>query len=148
MSNETAGRPNVKQAVPFFMVVNIEASLDFYTRGLGFELKMKWEPRGKIEWCWLELGNAAIMLQEYRNSVPEIRGQGISICFMCEDALEIYREAMSRELSPMEPFVGNNAWVVQLKDPDGYNILFESTTDVPEETKYSEWVKAVKKSQN
>jgi hypothetical protein len=32
-------------------------------------------------------------------------------------------------------------WVVQVKDPDGYKISFESFTDVPEQTKYSEWKK-------
>jgi hypothetical protein len=42
-----------------------------------------------------------------------------------------------------EPFVGNNLWVVQLKDPDGYNVMFESPTDVPEETLYSDWVKKI-----
>ena len=32
--------PNVKQAVPFFMVTDMEKSLAFYRDGLGFELKM------------------------------------------------------------------------------------------------------------
>jgi len=40
-----------------------------------------------------------------------------------------------------EPFVGNNMWVVSLVDVDGYRLDFESPTDVPEETKYSEWIK-------
>jgi len=30
---------------------------------------------------------------------------------------------------------------MQLKDPDGYNVHFESPTEVPEETLYSDWVK-------
>jgi catechol 2,3-dioxygenase-like lactoylglutathione lyase family enzyme len=30
---------NVKQAVPFFGVTNIEASLRFYVDGLGFKMK-------------------------------------------------------------------------------------------------------------
>jgi hypothetical protein len=46
-------------------------------------------------------------------------------------------------LSASEPFVGNNMWVVGLKDPDGYNIFFESPTDVAEETKYSDWAKTI-----
>jgi hypothetical protein len=45
-------------------------------------------------------------------------------------------------LKPNEPFVGNNMWVVTIKDPDGYNLDFESPTDVPEETKYSDWNKS------
>jgi lactoylglutathione lyase len=40
--------------------------------------------------------------------------------------------------------VGNNLWVVELSDPDGYKVCFESPTDVPEGTKYSEWSKSIK----
>jgi len=64
---------NVKQAVPFFGVTNMEASLRFYVDGLGFKVKHSWipnreedKPDGRIRWCWLELGAAAIMLQEFR----------------------------------------------------------------------------------
>jgi lactoylglutathione lyase len=138
MNNNT----NVKQVVPFFMVTDISRSLNFYVNGLSFEIKNQWEPRGKIEWCWLQLDNASLMLQEYRNNVPTAKlGVGTSINFICEDALKIYTDITARGLSPSEPFVGNNYWVVGLKDPDGYAIFFESLTDVPEETMYSDWVK-------
>ena len=141
MTNNTHITANVEQAVPFFMVMNMEKSLAFYMNGLGFDLKTKWEPGGTIEWCWLETGSAAIMLQAYREDfVPtDTRGVGLSVCFMCKDALQIYKEAVSRGLSPREPFVGNSLWVVEFKDPDNYSILFESPTDVPEETMYSDW---------
>ena len=133
---------NVKQAVPFFMVTNIDRSLDFY-RGLGFEEKIDWKPQGRIEWCWMEREGVAIMLQEYREGFKpnEKLGQGVSVCFMCNDALALYKEFLQTGLSPQEPFVGNNLWVVNLKDPDCYSISFESPTDVPEETMYSEWIK-------
>lgn len=136
--------PNLKQAVPFFMVTDIDRSLAFYTKGLGFEMKIDWRPAGKIEWCWLEREGVAIMLQEYRKGFKpnEKLGQGISVCFMCNDALVLYKEILQTGLSPQEPFVGNNLWVLNLKDPDGYNISFESPTDVPEETKHSEWIKS------
>jgi lactoylglutathione lyase len=145
MNNDLKDNTNVKQAVPFFMVVNMDKSLNFYIKRLGFELKNKWEPIGKIEWCWLQRDNASIMLQEYRQNPPnEKLGEGVSVCFMCEDALTIYNQITLRGLLPSEPFVGNNLWVVGLKDPDGYNIYFESPTDVPEETMYSEWLKTNK----
>ena len=133
---------NVRQAVPFLMVVNMTDTLNFYINGLGFNLKMKWEPRETAEWCWLEIGSAALMLQEYRDNVPaEKWGVGVSVCFMCDDALTIYKDAIVKGLFPAEPFVGNNLWVVALNDPDGYNIIFESPTAVPEKTTYSEWIK-------
>lgn len=66
---------NVKHAVPFFMVVNMDNSLNFYTKGLDFELKNKWEPGGKIEWCWLQLETAcnigfSLGLTEFQYQAP------------------------------------------------------------------------------
>lgn len=135
---------NVKQAVPFFMVTDMDRSLNFYTNGLGFELKMKWEPSGRIEWCLLRFDEASLMLQEYRNNFApaEKLGVGVSVVFMCNDALKIYMEIISNGLSPEEPFVGNNLWVVGLNDPDDYKIYYESPTDVPAETTYTDWIKA------
>jgi hypothetical protein len=62
---------------------------------------------------------------------------GVSVCFVCKDALAIYREATARGIEASRPFVGNGMWVTSLTDPDGYRIDFESKTDVPEETQYS-----------
>jgi len=139
--DETTAALNVKQAVPFFMVVDMEKSLRYYTDELGFVLKMKWEPRGTIEWCWLQIGDAAIMLQEYRTNIPpEPRGKGVSICFMCDNALSMYSRLISRGMMVTEPFVGNNLWVVQCKDTDGYDLFFESATEIPEGTTYSQWI--------
>ncbi len=135
---------NVKQAVPFFGVTDIEASLRFYVDGLGFTMKLKWSPEERIRWCWLEIGDAALMLQEYwKDGKPGGGpagpfGQGVSICFMCADAIAIYHESMTRGLKPSRPFVGNHLWVTSLTDPDGYRLEFESPTDGPEGTVYSD----------
>jgi lactoylglutathione lyase len=135
--------PNVKQAVPFFGVMNIEESVRYYVDGLGFRLTNKWIVDGKLRWCWLERGGAALMLQEFwqdghHANVPrEKLGVGVSICFICADALAIYHEYTSRGIQAAKPFVGNGMWVTSLSDPDGYLIMFESVTDLPEETEYS-----------
>lgn len=125
------------------MVADISRSLEFYVRGLGFRTRLEWKPGGKLEWCWLERDGVAFMLQQYRqgNMPHETPGVGITICVICEDALTLYDEYVRNGLTPEEPFVGNNMWVVSLKDPDGYTVLFESDTDVPEGTSYSAWVK-------
>jgi uncharacterized glyoxalase superfamily protein PhnB len=139
MTPET--EPNVHQAVPFLMVSNMEASLRFYIEGLGFQRTNQWIVDNKIRWCWLQLGGAALMLQEYRPGSPLAAaklGEGLSICFQCKDALAIYHEALARGLKPKTPFVGNSMWVTLIHDPDGYKLDFESPTDVPEETVYSD----------
>jgi lactoylglutathione lyase len=134
---------NIQLAVPFFMVMDMEASLKFYTDKLGFTLTNQWTPRGKIEWCWLQRDSVSLMLQEPRDKEKfnVEKGKGVSICFQCKDALALYNEFKLKEVEMNEPFVGNNMWVVSLVDIDGYRLDFESPTDVPEETKYGEWIK-------
>ena len=145
MNLETRVETNVKQAVPFFAVSNIERSIRYYVDGLGFQMTNRWIDEGKLRWCWLQHGGAALMLQEFRKEGPDARvlpekvGRGVSICFQCNDALEIYRDITSRGIQASEPCVGNGMWVTCLSDPDGYKIEFESLTDVPEDTKLSEW---------
>jgi catechol 2,3-dioxygenase-like lactoylglutathione lyase family enzyme len=146
MATETKTEANVQQAVPFFGITDMEASLRFYIDGLGFAMTNKWTPDGdgKVRWCWLKLGDAAIMLQEYRKEglnswVPEGKlGLGVTICFQCKDALAIYREVTGRGIEVKRPFVGNGLWVTSVQDPDGYKLEFVSPTDVPEETVFSE----------
>jgi len=144
MTTATETEANVQQAVPFFMVNDIEASLRFYVDGIGFRKTIEWMPDGKLQWCWLEHGGAAVMLQEFWKSgdhtnVPTDRvGVGVSVCFMCKDALALYREFKSRGLDPKRPFVGNGLWVTDIVDPDGYRLSFESPSDEPEETEYTD----------
>jgi lactoylglutathione lyase len=54
---------NVKQAVTFFAVSNIDESIRYYVDGLGFQMTNKWMDGGKLRWCWLQHGGAALMLQ-------------------------------------------------------------------------------------
>ena len=143
MGVEINSTTNVKQAVPFFRVSNIEASVQYYVDGLGFEMTKKWIDKGKLRWCWLEIGNAAIMLQEFWKEGNQVNGrgklgEGVSICFICQDALAIYRGVTAKGIEASKPFVGNGMWVTSLTDPDGYRIDFESYTDVPEDTEFSE----------
>src|SRR5271170_5603118 len=87
---------NMRLAVPFFGVRNMETSLKFYIDKLGFIITNKWTPRDKIEWCWLQRDDVSLMLQEWRDQEKFDRegpkGKGVSICFQCADAIVLYRE--------------------------------------------------------
>ena len=136
-------RHSVSLAVPFFNVTDMRASLRFYVDGLGFAVTNTWEPEGSLRWCWLELDKVSIMLQQYwRDGAPAPGpegplGQGVSVCFMCEDAIAIYRDLTARGIQAKKPFVGNGMWVTSVLDPDGYRLEFESPTDAPEELEYN-----------
>lgn len=135
---------NFKQAVPFFNVTNLEAALRFYVDGLGFKMTNEWIHESRRRWCWLKRDGVALMLQEFWKEGPhanvpkEKLGVGVSICFVCADALALYREFRARSISASKPFVGNNMWVTSLDDPDGYRLEFESYTDVAEGTEFNE----------
>ena len=151
MEPSAVATANLTQVVPFLGVTDMERSLRFYFDGLGFTIMNKWEPEGRIRWCWLRRGGASIMLQEFvkeghGGQRPEgVLGQGVNLCFQCEDAVALYRQLRSRGLEAREPFVGNSMWVTGLSDPDGYKLDFESATNVPEDTLLSEF-EASKKS--
>jgi len=137
-------KTNVRQAVPFFHVADMEESLRFYTEGIGFEITQKWIVDDRIRWCWLQLDDASLMLQQFPTEgvnswVPEGKvGDGVSIYFICDDALTIYRDLTARGIAISKPVVGNGMWETTLRDPDGFRLHFESQTDEPEDTVYSE----------
>ena len=142
----------------------MEESVRFYVEGIGFRMTQKWVDEGKLRWRRLEAGGAALrqaqgrppqarshpersrgaalMLQEFPKEghdawAPEGKvGEGVSVCFICEDALAIYHQVSSRGIHAARPFVGNAMWVTSLSDPDGYRIDFESPTEAPEESEY------------
>ena len=134
----------VNRVVPFFAVKEMQKSLAFYLDGLGFEMEGKWVDEGVIRWCSLQIGNAELMLQEFRTEGHDSRqfsanrGEGVSLFFFCDDAVGYYKDLKSRGVDASEPQVGNRMWVTSVSDPDGYNLSFESQTDVPEETKLSD----------
>jgi len=144
MDHEARTEPNVRQAVPFFSVTNIEDSVRYYADRLDFVMTRKWIDQGKLRWCWLQIGDAALMLQEFRRAghdswVPAGRvGEGVSIYFQCSDALAVYRAAKRRGVNASRPMVGNGQWETSLSDPDGYKIVFVSPPDLPEDTEFSE----------
>jgi hypothetical protein len=84
------------------------------------------------------------MLQEFwrdgphRNAPGTAVGVGVTICFMVDEAIALWRELESRGLPARRPFVGNGMWVTELTDPDGYHLLFESPADAPEESVFGE----------
>ena len=112
-------------------VADLEAARRFYVDGLGFTIKIKWEPDGRIRWCWLERDNVSLMLQEFWKKgehgdspgPPETPfAPGMSICFMCSDAIALYRQFCGRGIAAARPFVGNGLWVTSVMDPDGYKL--------------------------
>lgn len=135
--------PDAQQTVPLLAVAAMTDSVKFYVDGLGFAIKRRWDDQGNLRWCRLELGGAALMLQEFAKQGhdswrPEGKvGEGVTLYFVCADALAIFRSAVAKGLAATRPEVGNGMWVTEVKDPDGYRIAFESPTDAAEDSVYA-----------
>lgn len=142
MAEASMSQVGVQQLVPLLMVKSMDASVRFYIDGLGFAMTNKWAPEGKVRWCWLEHGTAALMLQEvdsddnHGGGLDGPVGTGVGLNFTCRDAVAFYHVVSDRGVAVNRPFVGNDMWVASLRDPDGYRLYFQSPTDVPEETVY------------
>src|SRR5262245_57315561 len=121
----------VRELVPLLFVQYIERSMAFYRVSLGFELGDKWEPDGKLAWCRLQRDGSALMLQQAsaEDGPAEGRGRGIGFFFICDDAEVLHTELSLRGVPlalPQVAFYGMKQ--IFVKDPDGYELCFESLT--------------------
>ncbi len=127
-------RVRAERVVPILAVSDILSTVDFYVAGLGFKKTGEWTPEGRLKWCMLEYeGGAAFMAQEGEPTAGDgIKGLGVKFYVWCDDANVFYEEVTKRGITAREPFVGNGMHVVELRDPDGYEIAFQSPTDEPD----------------
>ncbi|QDT26181.1 Glyoxalase-like domain protein [Gimesia panareensis] len=131
-----SSRPTaIQELVPLLFVDDVTHSVAFYQDLLGFELTLKWEPEGKLSWCRLERGSAALMLQQAcpdEDGTVEERCKGVGFFFLCDDAQAMYDELLGKGLDlepPQVAFYGMNQ--LFLKDPDGYELCFQNQVAAP-----------------
>src|SRR5450759_5029659 len=104
LNTTNASAANVTSVAPMLLVTNMEKSVAYYVNGLGFTIINTWMPDGNLRWCWMELGAAALMLQQLRPSdrdqmgMNPTMGAGAALYFQCQDAVVIYRQAIAQGL--------------------------------------------------
>ena len=74
----------------------------------------------------------AFMAQEGEPDRPGAKGIGVKFYVWCNDAVLFHQQVTARGVEAKKPFVGNGMHVVEITDPDGYEIAFQSPTDEPE----------------
>ena len=121
----------IRELAPLLFVQDIARSVAFYQQ-LGFKLAGTWEPDGKLAWCRLERTGSAVMLQqaEEEDGPAEGRGRGVGLFFTCDDVDALHGEFVSADVKiapPQVAFYGMKQ--IFLKDPDGYDLCFESAAD-------------------
>ena len=123
MTATTTTVPNVKQAVPFFMVTDIDASLRFYVDGLGFAVQWthQFEPTFPV-FAELSRDGVALFLTEHTGDCKP----GGACYIIVDDVDALYREITGRGVKPAEapedaPWGAREMLVV---DPDDNRLRF------------------------
>jgi glyoxylase I family protein len=123
---------NVQQLWPLLAVTDIERSIAFYRDQLGFTVVGDAKNKGRVYWCRLHRGGASIMLQqaEAEDGSRELRGRGVALYFVCDDADVAYAELTARGLKLDPPTTACYGMrQVFVPEPDGYSICFESSVE-------------------
>lgn len=83
-----------KKMTPNFMVLNLQETVEFYAKILGFEIKMLFP-----EWAYLKKGNCEIMFQptsSLLNEFPELlttkTGGGLTLFIQLDNITEYYEQ--------------------------------------------------------
>ena len=116
----------LRSATPSFTVDDLDKSIAFYTRALGFMISERWTDGGKLLGVMLKAGDCEMGLSQddWAKGRDRQKGQGFRIWFatiMDVDALAARVKAAGVRLS-QEPIEEHGARSFSLDDPDGYHL--------------------------
>lgn len=121
----------LQRLIPMLNVSDIETSLDFYRRALGFEIVS--DPAAVRDWRWASIrsGNTELMLSESRRDTAERRvsdphtdtGWPALYYFYPDDVVRLYAHVLAEGFEPTALAVTRYGMrEFSLIDPDGHVI--------------------------
>lgn len=122
--------PEARELWPLIFVDDIGKSIAFYRDRLGFELVGDAKNADGIFWCRVKRGGCSLMLQQAdpkEDGPASSRGKGVVFYFLVDDADAMHADLTARglKLPPPETAIYGMRQV-ELHDPDGYSLCFES----------------------
>ncbi|HAI12609.1 MAG TPA: bleomycin resistance protein [Phycisphaerales bacterium] len=120
---------NIRELVPLLMVSDLKHSLTFYIDKLGFQLCQQADDKGNLIWCRIEKDGVAVMLQQACLDEDDMSkvGNGVTLYWICDDVDTLQSQFAANGLELNDPTVAYYGMKqLYLKDPDGYDLCFES----------------------
>ncbi|MGX0904091.1 catechol 2,3-dioxygenase-like lactoylglutathione lyase family enzyme [Roseovarius sp. MBR-79] len=130
----------INALVPELWCSDFEASIEFYTTVLGFEIAQR---RGNDPHAYLTLDGAQVMIAHWKldgNWAPWLAeqmarpyGRGVNFQFMVPDVDRIYEAVLARGAKPLLDIYNADIWKTDcmdtrrqfmILDPDGYVLRF------------------------
>ena len=127
----------------YLPVRDVEASIDFYTKNLGFRLLRKYRTgEGGNASAYVELGEVLLELTQSQRPLPGDEGRveariGLTVTDMDAAMKELRAKGLPVE---REPFEARTFWGRQamIKDPSGYGISLREW-EPPDGPRYDGW---------
>src|SRR4026209_1883111 len=117
--------PRIKKMSPQFVVADIDRSIEFYTKKLGFDIDFRYEDfyAGIIkDGCSIHLKTAEPLVDKRQHKKDH---EHLDITFSVEDIEYFYEELSSKSVEVIQPLrempYGKEFYI---SDPDGYIIAF------------------------
>jgi len=121
----TNTQSKIKKMSPQFLVTDIERSIDFYIKKLGFDLEFRYEDF----YAGIIKDGFSIHLKSGKPSIEERKTkrekEDLDIVFSVEAVEDLYEEFMSKSIEIIQPLCdrpyGKEFYIA---DPDGYILAF------------------------
>lgn len=115
----------IKKMSPQLLVTDIEHSIEFYTKTLGFDIEFRYEDF----YAGIIKDNYSIHLKSGKPSIEERRNKrendDLDIVFSVKDVEDLYEEFLNKSVEIIQPLCdrpyGKEFYIA---DPDGYILAF------------------------
>lgn len=117
----------LRALVPMAHVADVQRSIDFY-RQIGFEVRHRLERSGRLQWAWIDNGEAHLMLA--RSDRPmNADAQDVLFYLYAADVVAYRNQLAARgiSVSPLHHPPHMPAGEFRIDDPDGYCLLVGQT---------------------
>lgn len=121
----TSTRWKIKKMSPQLLVTDLEHSIEFYTKKLGFDLDFSYEDF----YAGIIKDSSSIHLKSGKPSIEERKNKkeksDLDIVFSVEDVENLYKEFVNKSVEIIQPLCdrpyGREFYIA---DPDGYILAF------------------------
>ena len=121
----TSAQSKIKKMSPQFLVADIDHSIEFYTKKLGFDLEFRYENfyAGIIkDSCSIHLKSGKLSVEERKSKRENV---DLDIVFSVEAVEDLYEEFVNKSVEIIQPLCdrpyGKEFYIA---DPDGYILAF------------------------
>lgn len=120
---------NLNAFSPGLTVRDLARTIEFYTEGLGFRIKERWEREGELHGVRLVAGSCelAVVQDDWALGKRRKKGQGVRIWCETDHDVDLLAERAAAHGATITDPPEDKAWGVRsvsLDDPDGYHLTF------------------------